>query len=286
MIKVYFDTNIFEDIVKGKIDISVTKLNNFKNIDYYISTAHIEEYYIAIKNDIQNRYSVDNQKRKTLMTELKCNGILNPSVSQIVNYPENFDTCLQRVKEYDTTELINERGKEIHKSRSDFYKNLIDKKAKAINYSNLAPEEIWEEDEINSSLSEIGLHIKQRILQNRIDLINIYGLETVLKLMSLEDSKLYKSCFIEIHNQYFLMETIFEYLHALLNNCGYNADKKVQATISGVYDVAHSIYGTYCNYFVSNDARLRKRISAIYYYLGVPTRVITFKEFLEIANKQ
>ena len=75
MIKVYFDTNIFEDIVKGKIDISIKKLNSFKNINYYISTAHIEEYYIAIKNDIQNKYSVDNQKRKDLMTELKCNGI-------------------------------------------------------------------------------------------------------------------------------------------------------------------------------------------------------------------
>ena len=82
------------------------------------------------------------------------------------------------------------------------------------------------------------------------------------------------------------METIFEYLHALLNKYGYNADKNVQTVTSGVYDIAHSIYGTYCDYFVSNDTRLRKRISAIYYYLGVPTKVITFEEFLKIANKQ
>lgn len=33
MIRVYFDTNIFEDIVKGKIDISIKKLNSFKNIN-------------------------------------------------------------------------------------------------------------------------------------------------------------------------------------------------------------------------------------------------------------
>ena len=286
MIKVYFDTNIFEDIVKGKIDISIKKLNSFKNINYYISTAHIEEYYKAIKNDIQNKYSINNQKRKALMTELKCNGILNPSRSQIVNAPENFDTCLQRVKEYDTTESINERGIVIHKSRSNFYKNLIRGKSKAKDYSNLTPKKIWEESEIKSALLDIGVYIKLRISQNCSDLINIYGLETVSKLMSLEDSKLYKSCFKEIHNQYFLMETVFEYLHALLNNCGYNADKKVQTVISGVYDVAHSIYGTYCNYFVSNDNRLRKRISAIYYYLGVPTKVVTFEEFLKIANKQ
>jgi len=30
---------------------------------------------------------------------------------------------------------------------------------------------------------------------------------------------------------------------------------------------------------------LRKRISAIYYYLKVPTKVITFNEFLNIADK-
>jgi len=42
MNRVYFDTNIFEDIVKKAIDISVDELNNFKNIIHYISTAHVE----------------------------------------------------------------------------------------------------------------------------------------------------------------------------------------------------------------------------------------------------
>ena len=49
MNRVYFDTNIFEDIVKKEINISVNELNNFANVAYYISTAHIEEYYIAKK---------------------------------------------------------------------------------------------------------------------------------------------------------------------------------------------------------------------------------------------
>ena len=51
MNRVYFDTNIFEGIVKKEIDISIDELNNFTNIIYYISTAHVEEYFIAIKND-------------------------------------------------------------------------------------------------------------------------------------------------------------------------------------------------------------------------------------------
>lgn len=81
------------------------------------------------------------------------------------------------------------------------------------------------------------------------------------------------------------MEIIFEFLHSALNKCGYNRDKKDSTVISGIYDTTHSIYGTYCDYFVSSDDRLRKRISAIYYYLGVPTKVITFSDFLNIADK-
>ena len=80
------------------------------------------------------------------------------------------------------------------------------------------------------------------------------------------------------------MEIIFEFLHSTLNKCGYNRDKKT-TVISGIYDTTHSIYGTYCDYFVSSDDRLRKRISAIYYYLGVSTKVVTFNDFLNIADE-
>jgi len=61
--------------------------------------------------------------------------------------------------------------------------------------------------------------------------------------------------------------------------------QKNSTVISGIYDTTHSIYGTYCNYFVSGDDRLRKRISAIYYYLGVSTKVIDFDNFLNIADE-
>ena len=49
MNRVYFDTNIFEDIVKKVIDIDIDELNSFTNIAYYISTAHVEEYIYSSK---------------------------------------------------------------------------------------------------------------------------------------------------------------------------------------------------------------------------------------------
>ena len=44
MKRVYFDTNIFEDIVKKVIDINIDELNSFTNIAYYISKI--------VRNDI------------------------------------------------------------------------------------------------------------------------------------------------------------------------------------------------------------------------------------------
>ena len=41
------------------------------------------------------------------------------------------------------------------------------------------------------------------------------------------------------------------------------------------------IYSTYCNYFVTDDRNLIPRAKAIFYYLKIPTEVLTLDEFLE-----
>jgi len=288
MIKVYFDTNIFEDIVKKVIDISVDKLNSFSNITYYISTAHVEEYYIAIKNDSENKFTQYNTDRKILMTSLELKGILNPSEKLIVNRPERFEDCLSRVKQYDTTDLIVKNGMKIHQEQSNYYKNLLLKNPDVQNYSNLDAKEIWDKKEVKNLLLQFPDYIEKSNPLVFRQLKDLYGLQNAIHITPskmLDPYEIKQGCFAEIRNQYSLMETVFEYLHSILNKCGYNRDKKDSTVISGIYDTTHSIYGTYCNYFVSSDARLMKRISAIYYYLGVPTKVITFDDFLKIPNK-
>ena len=52
----------------------------------------------------------------------------------------------------------------------------------------------------------------------------------------------------------------------------------MRKTISGIHDVSHSIYATYCNYFVTLDTNFRKRVEAIYYYLGLETKVRSFDD--------
>ncbi|HIQ93601.1 TPA: hypothetical protein IAB29_00515 [Candidatus Ventrenecus stercoripullorum] len=288
MNRIYFDTNIFEDIVKKVIDISANELNSFTNVAYYISTAHVEEYFIAIKNDSKNKYTQYNHDRKLLMSSLKIKGILNPSHTRIWNKPEKFDDCLSRVKQFDTTDIMVKKGRKIHQEQSDFFKDLLSSNPDVQNNSNLDFKEIWDKDEVKRALAEFPDYVKTHNTSLFHELKYVYGTHKALEfvpLKKLDPFEIERGCFEEISNKYSLMETIFEFLHSTLNKCGYNRDKKDSTVISGIYDTTHSIYGTYCDYFVSSDDRLRKRISAIYYYLGVPTEVITFNDFLNIADK-
>lgn len=288
MNRIYFYTNIFEDIVKKVIDISTNELNSFTNVAYYISTAHVEEYFIAIKNDSENKYTQYNHNRKVLMSSLNLKGILNPSNTRIKNKPEKFDDCLSRVKQFDTTDIIVQKGRKIRQEQSDFFKNLLSSNPDVQNNSNLDFKEIWDKDEVKRVLAEFPDYVEANNATLFYELQYVYGTHNALKLAPLKkiaSFEIKKDCFEEISNQYSLMEIIFEFLHSALNKCGYNRDKKDSTVISGIYDTTHSIYGTYCDYFVSSDDRLRKRISAIYYYLGVPTKVITFSDFLNIADK-
>ena len=288
MKRVYFDTNIFEDIVKRKIDIDINELNAFTNIAYYISTAHVEEYFIAVKNDSENRYIQYNNERKLLMTSLKLKGILNPSETIIRNIPEKFDDCLARVKEYDTTAIMDRTGRKIHQEQSMFFNDLRLENSNVQNNSNLGPKEIWDKDEVKCELKKFPDYVKRQNAAVFSAFQSVFGTRNALKLASLKTIapfEIEKGCFDEISKQYSRMEIVFEFLHSTLNKCGYNRDKKAATVISGIYDTTHSIYGTYCDYFVSSDERLKKRISAIYYYLGVQTKVISFSDFLDIANK-
>lgn len=47
--------------------------------------------------------------------------------------------------------------------------------------------------------------------------------------------------------------------------------------MSSLHDNTHSIYGSYCDYFVSRDKRLLKKLTATYKYLGIGTKIINAK---------
>lgn len=245
-----------EAIIARMLEGDETVTDIQRDIAYYISTAHVEEYFLATKNDLKNSHIENNNERKLLMTSLRLKGILNPSNTRIINKPEMFDDCLERVKQYDTTDIMVQSGGTNYEEQSKFFKDLRLAKPDVLNNSNLSPKEIWDKDEVKCELTKFPEYVEKQNALVFPGLKCVYGTRKALKLASskiIVSFEKKKQCFKEISNQYSRMEIIFEFLHSTLNKCGYNRDKKVATVISGIYDTTHSIYGTYCNYFVSSD---------------------------------
>lgn len=148
--------------------------------------------------------------------------------------------------------------------------------------------EIWEMPEVKKELENLPKRVES--WENTLKYIVLpnmiywgFGLNKAIKQISEKEIPqsftLTYNCFSEICNDFSSLELCIEFLHEVLNKSGYNRDKG-DKVISGIYDTTHSIYATYCDFLVTNDRRFQKRTNAIYYYLGVPTKVINFEDFL------
>ncbi|QWQ22027.2 hypothetical protein KOF27_06785 [Providencia rettgeri] len=56
---------------------------------------------------------------------------------------------------------------------------------------------------------------------------------------------------------------------------GFSVEKK---PMSSLHDNTHSIYGSFCDYFITRDERLAKKVKLVYDYINCPTIVLFDKE--------
>ncbi|MEB2648526.1 hypothetical protein SOP86_23085 [Pseudomonas canadensis] len=72
------------------------------------------------------------------------------------------------------------------------------------------------------------------------------------------------------------------FLHNALDLISYKQDKSTRTQRSSAHDIEHLIYGSQCNYFITNDTNLRFRAVEIYSFLGVPIHVLPLSEISSI----
>ena len=281
--KIYFDYNIYDGIVKGFFNLP----DSFREDMLFVSVAHAEEYYNAKCNDVNGK---NHQRLKRIETMMKksseFNGVLNPSREGVFLRREYFKETLKRVDRYDTRGSIESTSYVKHGFRKNEFEHLLDDNQNLMFISNLDEKEIWEQTEVCDKLENI---------ENRIDYYNRNIVNALLPdygMQAFELEKKYrlphfdvtpdmcKSAKISFTQLEFLMEVLGD----ILNEVGYCKDNKVENVKSGAYDTEHSIYATYCDWFVTNDKKLRKRLNAIYDYLGIKTRCISYKEFEEALS--
>lgn len=76
----------------------------------------------------------------------------------------------------------------------------------------------------------------------------------------------------------------------MLNWAGYYADdftkikKRSDRFMASQHDMMHATFGCYANYLISGDTRFRRKASASFAYLKLPTTIMSPEEFAVIAQ--
>ncbi|MEX5571136.1 hypothetical protein Q1J55_25315 [Pseudomonas syringae] len=84
----------------------------------------------------------------------------------------------------------------------------------------------------------------------------------------------------EISKSHEVLEHVFEVLMNYLEEIRFRPEDTKKAR-SRMHDVTHAIYATKADYFITGDVRFHHKVSAVYDYLQVPTKVVALSDFLE-----
>lgn len=276
----YLDYNIYNNIQKDNILNSLSESNH----RFYLSVNHIEEFYKAYVRDNGGSNHKKLNELQCIMTTLSPNGILNPGMgTRIINKSETFEDCLQRIKSNNTQEYIRHSGYEELQYQKEEAKKNSENSLECKHSSNCSPEEIWQLPVVQEKIKDFRWETKNEVFQR---LTKVYGCKIAIRQAEkhkIPKFTLHSNMYREIQDNYQWLEYVIEYLDDILCECCYNRDRDVRTAESGIYDVAHIIYATYCEYFVTDDKRLSKRASAIYSYLGVMTKTIPYKELKDLV---
>ena len=278
--RVYFDYNIYDSLAKDRIHLPENYSQHFK---IYVSVAHAEEFFNAAdKNDSEKNNEYLKKLYALLTSELNNSGVLNPTSTKIINQPEEFVDALQRVRKYDTRQSIEQDANDSYEFQTKIFELFCSQDESVIYNSNLSSEDIWKRPEVKFILANFREAVVTRNNSMFPNLLRNYSPnEALLSTVNgyLEPFDLEQNIFKHEPPTFNKLEHLIEFLQGVLNCCGYNRDNKPRKVKSGVYDTEHAIYATYCDYFVTEDKKLAKRLDAIYYFLGLETRCLSFEQW-------
>lgn len=269
----YFDHNIYIYSIKDKSIAKEVECLKKKSVQIFYSPAHVEEVYkafVAVGED----YSDKKNEILCLISEFTNNMEYLPSGTGIIIKKESPFECYKRVAGIDTTRRVEFDGKEKYKVDKLYYKQLCDKDKIYQNMSNIEFDKIWACEDVLNAIIQFNNNMQEIVRKYNNSNDNIILKKIGVDKSIPEDLELYQGMYSEIKGSHKVLEFVVEILFRILNMNGYNADKELSTTISGIHDVSHSIYATQANKLFTVDKRFANKCKAIYYFLGVDTEVI------------
>jgi len=246
--RAYLDNNILVSLEDG--DFSLTELHSIfpvTNIQFYYSPAHIFEVESFSGNARISREDLLNKRFSTISDITKNNYLfldLENNVCAKIEDPRNV------------LETITEVGFGISAIKG--FVNIVPANEKKSIRDQLG---IDSSRLNNYSSTEIIGHLNKKLtIFNNLSFHEI--IEYAVKLHPSGAS-------FGVHNRF---AGIFEFLDLL----GYWKDSETErSNYARLWDSLHAFYGSYCNFFVSNDRNTRNKAKVVYDIYNVNTEIIS-----------
>ena len=227
------------------VDIEYGKYNlsdflSSNSVQYYFSPSHIEE---LIEGEHLKQLSKSN--RLSLIEQLAKINYIQPGFP----LPTICKKRPQEVYEIESTPITRFFRLRANHSAADF---MVDRdiflgilKRRKIDMNNIPPQNILEELD-KALLANIGMDITTYLYKT--DAIGRSAFGTLFNLLDFA--------------------------------CYYKDKQTLHSNIARMHDASHAYYAQLCDYFVSQDKRMRYKTAAVYSYLGIKTIILSTPDYL------
>ena len=274
--KIYLDHNVYINCqeCEGLKDFISTRCDN-KHIQVLYSPAHIEEVYRVDALPDSPRKAGTAELLK-IIDEITHSTDILPSDKGLVIRHEKTSTVYERVKSYDTTDIVEQDSKARFQADTEHYTKMREENRRNQYISTIAPAKIWDYPEVKKYVDYFNEHSR--------DIVRAYNNSMRMfaaMLISQTDRSLPEDLCLQKGNyntrlkySHKELEYTIEILMRILNLCGYRGEKDEGLALSSTHDTTHCIYATATDCIISMDKNFSIKCEAVYSFLGADTQVI------------
>ncbi|NJI73215.1 hypothetical protein HCX49_08355 [Sphingobacterium kitahiroshimense] len=314
MARIYFDTNVFSNLRRNEVDAFQALKNRITELDhslsFFFSVAHIRD-----KEKDKSDFKFDDFKFMESIT--KNNYLAYDPINKITNYylatpQEVFEDEIGEDYSFNFSKLLAEQDEDddfLKDMKRMFSSKIIDLKClntdsltvdhsalikkmlpqgnKRVSLSDILDQQIkFNADlyENYDSYKQLRTLLDQEINKGKITLKNNFDFNSAL-----QNTQINKTFFEYVKDLMYQPDKnnlpFYEYYlmsYKLLDMLGISKDKlsHKNSLNNQDNDGLHSYFASYCDFFVSDDAKIREKSKALYNSFDIETIVLSSSEFL------
>ncbi|MFB2518352.1 hypothetical protein [Lysinibacillus sp. OTC-L20] len=246
---VYLDYNVFINY-RNHQDVREILHNKKTQYNYCYGPPYLEEVANIPSEKIEDIQSHKND----IDTLFEFHTFRPTDTNKLVKVQESAATVLKRVTE---SLDLSKKAEEHEKSQFSLFKS----QCKELNFdpkkmSNIPFDEIFNHADVFLFVEELAIN-------------NPVFLQSLRKTLNSATKK----NFTELQHSIAVLFNVLEIV-------GFRPEAAKKAR-SRMHDVSHAVYASQCDFFIVEDNKFREKCKAVYHFLKINTKVLSYNEFIE-----